>query len=44
LSGIAAAMGASKLLFFLPIQYWAVRRIFAAGKAQPVEATSKATA
>ena len=44
LSGVAAGMAASKLLIFLPIQQWAVHRIFAAGKVRTASATSKATA
>jgi O-antigen/teichoic acid export membrane protein len=43
LSGVAAAMGVSKLLFFLPIQQWAVRRIFSAGKTRTIEITNRAT-
>ena len=42
LSGVAAAMGASKLLFFLPIQQWAVRRVFAAGRTRTIGTTSEA--
>jgi len=44
LSGVAMAMAVSKLLTVLPIQLWAVRRAFATGEAQSVEATSEATA
>lgn len=39
LSGVAAAMGVSKLLFFFPIQQWAVRRIFAGGRSRTLETT-----
>ena len=44
LSGIAMAMAVSKLVTFWPIQLWAVRRIFAAVKVQPVGTTSEAAA
>lgn len=44
LSGVAAAMGVSKLLFFLPIQQWAVRRIFTTGATRSIGTASKATA
>ncbi len=40
LSGVAAAMIASKLLTLWPIQMWAVRRIFAHRPPQPVEAAA----
>jgi O-antigen/teichoic acid export membrane protein len=42
LNGIAAAMAASKFLILLPIQLWAVRRVFTAGKARRVGTTSEA--
>jgi O-antigen/teichoic acid export membrane protein len=42
LSGFAMAMAVSKLLTLLPIQVLAVRRMFAAAKVQPAEATSQA--
>jgi hypothetical protein len=44
LTGVAMAMAIGKLTIFWPIQLWAVRRIFASDKIDPLEATSEVAA